>query len=99
MKISKLLVHDRIQIGGVCIQNGKTYESFIYRQAGCVAKMEELMSVFKISTIQIGGVCSKMEERKSSLKILTTRNTKKKPLRRPRLRWESNIRILQVNTS
>jgi len=34
-----------------------------------------------------------MEEGRSAFKILTNKNTGKRPLRRPRRRWEDNIRM------
>ena len=34
-----------------------------------------------------------MEEGRSSLKILTGKPTGKRPLKRPRRRWEDNIRM------
>ena len=43
-----------------------------------------------------------MEERRSSFKILTDTSTGKRPLGRPRRRWEDNIRMnikeIDINT-
>ena len=36
---------------------------------------------------------ARMEERRSALKILTGKPTGKRPLGRPRRRWEDNIRM------
>ena len=35
----------------------------------------------------------RIEEGKSTFKILTAKPTGKRPLRRPKLRWEDNIRM------
>jgi hypothetical protein len=39
------------------------------------------------------GHVARMEEGRSAFKILTNKNTGKRPLRRPRRRWEDNIRM------
>ena len=41
----------------------------------------------------MGRTCSQDEGMRSSFKILTGKPTGKRPLRRPRCRWEDNIRI------
>ena len=39
------------------------------------------------------GHVARMEEGRSAFKILTGKPTRKRPLRRPRRRWEDNIRM------
>ena len=41
----------------------------------------------------MGRSCSRMEEGTSTFKILTSTVTGKRPLGRPRRRWEDNIRM------
>ena len=42
------------------------------------------------------GHVARMEEGKSAFKILTGKSAGKRPLGRPRCRWEDNIRIQQI---
>ena len=41
----------------------------------------------------MAGHVAKMEEGRSAFKILTGKPTRKRPLGRPRRRWEDNIRM------
>ena len=41
----------------------------------------------------MGRACGRMEEGRSAFKILTGKPTGKRPLGRPRQRWEVNIRV------
>ena len=46
----------------------------------------------KIARLRWAGHVARMEESRSAFKILTGKPTGKRPLRRPRHRWEDNIR-------
>ena len=47
----------------------------------------------KSRRLRWAGHVARMEESRSALKILTGKPTGKRPLGRPRCRWEDNIRI------
>ena len=52
-----------------------------------------IVRVTKSRSLRWEGHVSKMEEGRSAFKILTGKPTGKRPLRRPRRRWEDNIRM------
>ena len=49
--------------------------------------------MIKSRRLRWAGHVARMEEGKSAFKILTGKPTGKRPLGRPRLRWEDNIRM------
>ena len=49
--------------------------------------------VIKSKRLRWSGHVARMEEDRSAFKILTGKPTEKRPLRRPRRRWEDNIRM------
>ena len=49
--------------------------------------------MIKSRKLRWAGNVARMEEGRSAFKILTSKPTGKKPLRRPRRRWEDNIRM------
>ena len=51
------------------------------------------MKVIKSRRLRWAGHVGRMEEGRSSFKILTGKPTGKRPLGRPRHRWEDNIRM------
>ena len=58
-----------------------------------------IVRVIKPRRLRWAGHVVRMKEGKSSLKILTCNATRKRPLGRPRRRWEDNIRMdLEENT-
>ena len=50
-----------------------------------------LVRVIKSIGLRWAGHVARMEERRSAFKILTGKPTGKRPLERPRRRWEDNI--------
>ena len=52
----------------------------------------KIVRVIKSRRIRWAGHVARMEKSRSALKILTGKPTGKRPLGRPRLRWEDNIR-------
>ena len=52
-----------------------------------------ILRVIKSRRLRWAGHVARMEEGKSAFKILTGRATGKKPLGRPRYKWEENIRM------
>ena len=57
---------------------------------------EELHSLYRspnIARLRWAGLVARMEEGRSAFKIITGKPTGKRPLERPRLRWEGNIRM------
>ena len=52
-----------------------------------------IVRVIKSRRLRWAGHVARMEEGRSAFKILTGKPTGKKPLGRPRSRWEDNIRI------
>ena len=53
--------------------------------------------MFKSRRLRWAGHVARMKEGRSVFKILTGKPTGKRPLGRPRRRWEDNIRIYQRN--
>ena len=49
--------------------------------------------MIKSITLRWAGHVARMEEGRSAFKILTGKHTEKRPLGRPRHRWEENIRM------
>ena len=52
-----------------------------------------IVRVIKSSRLRWAGHLTRMEEGRSAFKILTGKPTGKRPLGRPRRRWEDNIRM------
>ena len=52
-----------------------------------------IVRVIKSRRLRWAGHVARMEEGRSAFKILTGKRTGKRPSRRPRLRWEDNIRM------
>ena len=52
-----------------------------------------IVRVIKSRKLRWAGHVARMEERRSAFKILTVKPTGKRPLGRPRRRWEDNIRM------
>ena len=52
-----------------------------------------IVSVIKSRRLRWAGHVARMEEGRSAFKIVTGKPTGKRPLRRPRHRWEDNLRI------
>jgi hypothetical protein len=52
-----------------------------------------IVKVIKSRKLRWAGHIARMEEARSAFKILTGKPTGKRPLRRPRRRWEDNIRM------
>ena len=52
-----------------------------------------IVRVIKSRILRWAGYVARMEEGRSAFKILTGKPTGKRPLGRPRRRWEENIRI------
>ena len=52
-----------------------------------------IVSVIKSRRLRWAGHVARMEEGRSAFKILTGKPTGKRPLGRPRRRWEDNIRM------
>ena len=51
------------------------------------------MRVIKSRRLRWGGHVARMEEGRTAFKILTGKATGKRPLGRPRRRWENNIKM------
>ena len=49
--------------------------------------------ILKSRRLRWAGHIARMEEGRSAFNMLTGKHTGKRPLRRPRRRWEDNIRI------
>ena len=56
-------------------------------------RSNNIVRVIKCSRLRRAGHVARMEEGRSAYKILTGKTTGKRPLGRPRLRWEDNIRM------
>ena len=52
-----------------------------------------IVRVIKSRRLRWAGNVARMEKGRSAFKILTGKPTRKRPLRRPRRRWEDNIRM------
>ena len=52
-----------------------------------------IVRVIKSKRLRWAGHVARMEEGRSAFKILTGKPTEKRPLGRPRRRWEDNIRM------
>ena len=52
-----------------------------------------IVRVIKFRRLRWAGHVARMEEGRSAFKILTGKPTGKRPLGRPRYRWEDNIRM------
>ena len=52
-----------------------------------------IVRVIKSRRLRWAGHVARMEEGRSAFKILTGKPTRKRPLGRPRRRWEGNIRM------
>ena len=56
-------------------------------------KSFHIVRMIKSSRLRWAGDVARMEEGRSALKMLTGKPTGKRPLGRPRRRWEDNIRM------
>ena len=56
-------------------------------------RLPNVVSVIKFKSLRRAGHVARMEEGRSAFKILTGKPTGKRPLGRPRRRWEDNIRM------
>ena len=59
----------------------------------CLHRSPNIVRVIKSRRLGWAGHAAKMEEGRSAFKILTGTPTGKRPLGRPRRRWEDNIRM------
>ena len=55
--------------------------------------MYSIVRVIKSRRLRWAGHVVRMEEGRSAFKILTSKSKRKRPLERPRRRWEDNIRM------
>ena len=60
---------------------------------GSLYHLTNIVRVIKSRRLRWAGHVARMEDGRSALKILTGKPTCKRPLGRPRRRWEDNIRI------
>ena len=58
-----------------------------------VCTVHLIVRVIKSRRLRWGGHVARMEESRSSFKILIDKPTGKRPLGRPRRRWEDNIKM------
>ena len=56
-------------------------------------RSSKIVRVIKSRRLRCGGHVARMEEVRSAFTLLTGKPTGKRPLGRPRCRWEENIRI------
>ena len=56
-------------------------------------RSHNIIRVIKSTRLRWAGHVARMEEDRSAFKTLTGKPTGKRPLGRPRCRWEDNIRI------
>ena len=56
-------------------------------------RLPNIVRVIKSRRLRWAGQLARMEEVRSAFKILTGKRTGKRPLGRPRRRWEDNIRM------
>ena len=56
-------------------------------------RLPNAVRVIKSRRLRWAGHVARMDEGRSAFKILTGKPTGKRPLRRPRHRWENNIRM------
>ena len=58
-------------------------------------RSHNIVREIKSRTLRWAGHVARMEEGRSVYKILTGKPTGRRPLRRPRRRWEDNIRVIK----
>ena len=58
-----------------------------------LVRSPNIVRVIKSRRLRWAGYVTRMEESRSAFKILTGKPTEKRPLGRPRRRWEDNIRM------
>ena len=68
-------------------------EGFTMRNFIVCSVSTNIVRVIKSRRLRWAGHVARMEEVRSSFKILTGKPSGKRPLWRPRLRWEDNIRM------
>ena len=56
-------------------------------------RLPNIVRVIKSRRLRWAGYVARMEEGRNAFKILTGKCTEKRPLGRPRRRWEDNIRM------
>ena len=59
----------------------------------CLYRSPNIVKVIKSKRFRWAGHVARMEEDRSPFKILKDKPTGKRPLGKPRLRWENNIRM------
>jgi hypothetical protein len=59
----------------------------------CLHRSPNIVRVIKSRRLRWAGHVARMEEGRSSFKILTSKPTGKRPLGRPRRRWADNVRM------
>ena len=57
-------------------------------------RSSNIVRVIKSRRLRRAGLVARIEEGRNAFKILTGKPKGKRPLRRPRRRWEDNIRIV-----
>ena len=63
----------------------------------CLYRSPNIVRVIKSRRLRWAGHVARMEEGRSAFRILTGKPTGKRPLGRPRRRWEDNIRMALKN--
>ena len=69
------------------IAEGSTMRNFIHS----LYRSPNIIRVIKSTRLRWAGNVARMEEGRSAFKVLTDKPTGKRPLGRPRCRWEDNI--------
>ena len=59
----------------------------------CAHRSPNIVRVIKSRRLRWAGHVARMDEGRRAFKILTGKPTRKRPLGRPRRRWEENIRM------
>ena len=75
------------RVMGMGSDEGSTMRRFI------VLPSPNIVRVIKSRRLRWASHVARMEEGRSAFKILTSKPTRRRPLGRPRRRWEDNIRI------
>ena len=73
-------------------ENGE-WRRFHNEELHSLCRSPNIVRVIKYRRLRCAGHVARMEEGKSVFKILTGKCTGKRPLGRPRSRWEDNIRM------
>ena len=73
-------------------ENGK-WRRIYNEEIHSLYRSPNIVSVIKSRRLRWAGHVARMDEGRSAFKILTRKHTGKRPLGRPRRRWEDNIRM------